>query len=141
MTLTQIAKELNVTTMTIYRRLQKNGLKIADLRDDTTGELTPEGVSVIGSLFSMTGQQTAQQTDTTRALQDAQRDDTDVAVLRERVRGLEDALKRADAECDRLRSENDRLLSVVQDAQRQTQLLLTDGQRRGLFSWLRRRNT
>lgn len=54
-----MAKQLNVTTMTIYRRLEKNGLNIADLRDSDKGPLTSEGVAIIASLFDTTTPQTA----------------------------------------------------------------------------------
>lgn len=54
-----MAKQLNVTTMTIYRRLEKNGLNIADLRDGDKGPLTSEGVAIIASLFDTTTPQTA----------------------------------------------------------------------------------
>lgn len=54
MTITSMAKQLNVSTMTIYRRCKKNGVAIDDLRDATTGDLTAEGVAVIASLFDAT---------------------------------------------------------------------------------------
>lgn len=55
MTLKAIAEELNTTTMTIYRRLEKNSIAIAELRDADTGEITPAGAAVIASLFKNTG--------------------------------------------------------------------------------------
>ena len=55
MTLAEIARQLNTSTMTVYRRLDKAGVKIADLRDADTGEITAEGVAVIGGLFTTTG--------------------------------------------------------------------------------------
>lgn len=55
MTLTALADQLNTTTMTIYRRLKRNGLSIDELRNATTGELTPAGVSTIAALFDATG--------------------------------------------------------------------------------------
>ena len=60
-----MAKQLNVTTMTIYRRLEKNGLNIADLRDGDKGPLTSEGVAIIASLFDTTTPQTALTSDAT----------------------------------------------------------------------------
>lgn len=59
MTLTDMAKQLGVTTMTIYRRCEKNGVNIADLRDGAKGPLTSEGVAVIASMFDTTTPQTA----------------------------------------------------------------------------------
>jgi len=69
MTITGIAKQLNVSTMTIYRRCKKNGIALDDLRDTETGELTAAGASVIASLFDATGPQTALTGDATRTSQ------------------------------------------------------------------------
>lgn len=69
MTITGIAKQLNVSTMTIYRRCKKRGVLLDDLRDAETGELTAAGVSVIASLFDATGPQTALTGDATRTSQ------------------------------------------------------------------------
>ena len=55
MTLKAIADELNTTTMTIYRRLEKKSINIGELRDADTGEITPAGAAVIASLFKNTG--------------------------------------------------------------------------------------
>lgn len=69
MTLTEMAKQLNVSPMTIYRRLKKNGYEIGSMRDVSTGELTAAGVSVIASLFDTTTPQTAITGDATQIQQ------------------------------------------------------------------------
>lgn len=144
MTLTEIAKGLGVSPMTVYRRLGKAGLNIADLRDEGTGEITAEGVAVIGSLFDATGQQTAQQTDATRTQPAAQPDtqpaEVEAAVLRVKLEASEATVKRLEDEVQRLRGECDRLVSMLEVEQRQRQQLLTDGRQRrgGLFGWLRK---
>ena len=144
MTLTEIAKQLNTTTMTIYRRLDKAGLKIADLRDANTKELTAEGVAVIGSLFDATGQQAAQQADATRTQQAAQPDtqpaEVEAAVLRVKLEASEATVQRLEDEVKRLRGECDRLVSMLEVEQQQRQRLLTDGnqQRRGIFGFFKR---
>ena len=147
MTLAEMARQLNTSTMTIYRRLYKAGLKIADLRDADTGEITAEGVAVIGGLFTTTGA-TGSTTNTTNSgvtrtqpttQHDAQPAEVEVAVLRERVQGLADKLATVEAERDRLREQVDTLTAMLQTEQRQRVLMLGDGnQRRGLFGWLRR---
>lgn len=50
MTLTEMAKRLDTSTMTIYRRLKAAGMDIRELRDDKN-QLTPAGMSVIASMF------------------------------------------------------------------------------------------
>lgn len=141
MTLAEMARQLNTTTMTIYRRLHKAGLKIADMRDADTGEITAEGMAVIGGLFTTTGATTTTTTRTQPTTQhDAQPADVEAAVLRERCKALEDTVQRLDAECERLRVERDKLLTMLESEQQARTLLLTDGrQRRGLFGWFKSR--
>ena len=130
--------------MTVYRRLNKAGLSIADLRDADTGEITAEGVAVIGSLFDATGQQEPQQADATRTQPAAQPDtqpaEVEAAVLRVKLEASEATVQRLEDEVQRLRGECDRLVSMLEAEQRQRQQLLTDGHQRrgGLFAWLRR---
>lgn len=148
MTLAEMARQLNTSTMTIYRRLDKAGLKIADMRDADTGEITAEGMAVIGGLFTTTGATqptTGATTTTTTRTQpttqhDAQPVEVEAAVLRERVQGLTDKLLAVEAERDRLLSQVATLTEMLQNEQRQRQMLLTDGRQRhgGLFGWRRR---
>lgn len=144
MTLTDVAKELNTTTMTIYRRLKRAGVNVADLRDDVTGELTAEGVSVIGGLFDATGANIASHPDATRIQPDAQPDaqhvDVEAAVLRVKLEAAEDKLAMVTAERDRLLERVDTLTAMLQAEQAQRVRLLEDGhhQRRGFWSWFKR---
>lgn len=147
MTVTEVARSLGVSTMTIYRRLDKAGLNIAELRDKDTKELSAEGVSVIGQLFADTGTTTsATQTDNKSATQPQRvvTHDTEVelAVLRVRLETATETIERLTEERDKLREENSRLLTLLEGEQMQRQRLLTDGsnqQRRGWFWWVRRR--
>lgn len=144
MTLAEMARQLNTSTMTIYRRLDKAGLKIADMRDADTGEITAEGMAVIGGLFTTTGATTTTTTRTQPTTQhDAQPADVEAAVLRERCKALEDTVQRLDAECERLRVERDKLLSMMESEQQARTLLLTGRQRRGggLFGWFKSRGS
>lgn len=69
MTVTAMAKQLNVSTMTIYRRCKRNGVNLDELRDGETNELTSAGVAVIASLFDATAPQTTATDDTTQLQQ------------------------------------------------------------------------
>lgn len=51
LTVKELAEELHVTPMTIYRRLQRRGIDIATLREGEGGILTQHGAAVIASLF------------------------------------------------------------------------------------------
>lgn len=142
MTITGMAKELNVSAMTIYRRMKRAGVNVTELRDDATGELTSEGVAVIGNLFSTTGTTTTTTGSATQpqpAPQPAA--DVEAAVLRAKLDAAEDTVARLDAECERLREQVNTLTEMLRTEQLQRQRLLPDGQqRRGglLFGWLRR---
>lgn len=138
MTITGMAKELNVSAMTVYRRMKRAGVNVTELRDDATGELTSEGVAVIGNLFSTTGTTT---TTTGSATQPQPAADVEAAVLRAKLDAAEDTVARLDAECERLRQQVDTLTAMLQAEQQQRMRLLPDGQQRrggGLFGWLRR---
>lgn len=50
MTLAELAKQLNVSTRTIYRKCAQNGLSISELRDGD-GSISDEAIALIGSMF------------------------------------------------------------------------------------------
>lgn len=155
-----MAKQLNVTTMTIYRRLEKNGLNIADLRDGDKGPLTSEGVAIIASLFDTTTPQTALTGDTTRTPQDNNSDAqtasqgastadmaVQVAALTATVDGLRGMVEQLTGERDELRRQVAALTAALQreqdDRQAERRLLTGDvgeaGQpRRWRWPWARR---
>lgn len=141
MTIVEMAKQLGVSTMTIYRRMKREGLNVADYRDSTTNELTSDGVAVIGSLFTATAPHEHDKTHTTSTQPDTQPVNVEAAVLRVKLEAAEATVARLETECERLRAERDRLLNMLETEQRQRQQLLTDGNQRrgGLFGWLRRR--
>ena len=142
-TITGMAKELGVSAMTIYRRMKRAGLDVAELRDNQTGELTPEGVAAIGNLFDTTGTTTTTTGSATRPQPAPPQPPAEVeaAMLRVKLEAAEDTIARLDAECSRLHELVDNLTDMLKAEQLQRQRLLTDGnpQRRGLFGWIRRR--
>lgn len=50
MTIADLAKDLGVSTRTIYRRVERAGLKIADMRTED-GQLTSDGAQTLAALF------------------------------------------------------------------------------------------
>ncbi len=52
MTVAELAQELGRSHQAVYKRIAKAGLKMADLRDAATGQLTPHGVEVIRNLYA-----------------------------------------------------------------------------------------
>ena len=141
MTIGSIAKQLDVSSMTIYRRLKRAGIDVASLRDAETGELTSEGLATIGSLFARTESTTSTTTEsTTRTQQAPQQAEMEAVVLRVKLEAAMDTVARLDAECEQLRGQVERLTAMLEAEQRQRQALLpAPGQRRGLFGWRRRR--
>lgn len=154
MTLKAIADELNTTTMTIYRRLEKKSINIGELRDADTGEITPAGAAVIASLFKNTGTtddndrvkqiitdvltgDAAQQTPGSSGTEAAQ-----VAALMATVDGLRALVAQLEGERDELRRQLSQVTAALQAEQadrQQERLALTAGstdsaqQRRGWF--------
>lgn len=126
MTIAALAKQLNVSTMTIYRRCDKKGLKIKNLRDDKTGELTAEGVAAIASLFDATAPQNAITEDTTRTPQGANSVTQPaqqgpgpglVDVLQAKLDGLNALLEQVTAERDALRGQVAALTAALEREQ------------------------
>ena len=146
MTMRSIAGDLGISIPTLYRRLKAAGVNVAELRDDKTGKVTPAGAAVIADLFRGGEDDTAIQEilngDSQSVARDTLTQDADatveIAVMRERVRGLEDKLETVTNERDRLREQVDTLTAMLQTEQAQRVRLL-EGGRRGLFGWLRRR--
>lgn len=146
MTITAMAKQLGVSTMTIYRRCEKNSVNIKDLRDDASGELTAEGVAVIASLFDTTSPQTAITDDTTRLQRDTQTASqaeaaATIAVLQAKLEGVAELVSQLTGERDSLREQlaaaQAALAAEQADRQAERRLLtgsVDDGQmRKGFF--------
>ena len=147
MTLKRLADELHVTPMTIYRRLAKHGHNISEYRDQETGEITSEGVHYIADLFSTT-------TSTADVTEGVTHDGTStqpgnimdisirLAAAEARVDGLLALVEQLQGERDTLRA----ALAAEQADRAAERHMITgavedggDHQRRGLFSWFRRR--
>ena len=145
MTVKEVARSLGVSTMTLYRRLGKAGLKIEELRDEN-GVLTAEGVATIGQLFAETSVPQTESTESVTSSQQVSQQVTQpaevaVEVLKVKLEAAEATVERLTEERDRLLVERDRLLAMLEAEQMTRQKLLTDGnqQRRGWFWWVRRR--
>ena len=152
MTLRAIADELHTTTMTIYRRLNRAGINIKELRADETSEITTEGAAIIASLFkntTTTADNEAIQQVITDVLNSNKTDATSstdspaakIAALTATVEGLKATLAQVENERDRLRSQVDVLTEMLQVEQQQRERLLTAGtaptQRRWRWPWQR----
>lgn len=142
MTLAAIAKELNVSTMTVYRKLRQNGLEIGELRGED-GQITTDGASLIASLFDATQAATD---DVTQEKQVAEHDATEVAVLTERLNAAQETISRLENEVTRLSDQLKAMSAALEREQldrANERLLLTAGnaegsQRKGPFWWIHR---
>lgn len=157
MTITSMAKQLGVSTMTIYRRCKRNGVAIDELRDGATGELTAAGVSVIASMFDATTPQVAGTGDAACAPQGCNDDAqtvsqgdlaVQVAALTATVDGLRGLVDQLTGERDELRRQVTALTAALEREQADRQAerrLLTAGDggeagqpRRWRWPWARR---
>ena len=149
MTMRAIAAQLGVTIPTLYRRLKAAGIDVKSLRDDKTGKVTAEGALIIADMLGSPEDDTAvqdiitaaSQSDTGEAVQDVTALLVRLATAEAKLEGATETVQRLDTEVRRLQAEVDRLTALLEGEQRQRQALLTDGnqgQRRGLFGFLRR---
>lgn len=123
MTLKQLAEELSVSTMTLYRRASRAGVRVQDLRGDD-GELTSEGVALLASMFDST----------TPAAHEAhtEHNEVEVARLEAEVAALRRLADVLEAQVADLRQ---RLDASEAERRQRDQLLLTGG---GFRGWWRR---
>lgn len=54
MTIKEVAEQTGLSHQAIYKRLKARGIKLDDIRDKATGQITPEGGTVIAELFPVT---------------------------------------------------------------------------------------
>lgn len=146
MTLTELARQLDTSTVTIYRKLKRRGIRVETLRDENTGDLTPAGIQTIAALYDTPGRAvTPDDGDTghnAQALQDvtgdternatpATGDDPlPAAVLAARLEGAEALITQLTCERDALRAQLDAALAALQreqDDRRSERRLLTGG--------------
>lgn len=133
MTLKALAEELHVSGMTIYRRAERAGVNIKELRGPD-GELTSEGVAVLASLFDSTTPGSTDSTGSASHQHNAEANAVDVARLTAECEGLRRLVETLQAEVTDLRS---RLDASEAERRQRDQLLLPSGSG-GLRGWWRR---
>jgi len=135
-TITALARQFGCSTMTVYRRCEKNGIVVGDYRDGPNGELTAEGVAVIAALFDTTSPQMAVTDDATQMQPgptgDAQTTsqgpvDASTAVLQARLDGATALIEQLQGERDELRRQlaaaQAALAAEIADRQQERRLL------------------
>lgn len=139
MTLTEISKELGVTTMTVYRRMKKAGINIEELRDNKTGDITGYGASVIASLFPNTHHKGVQQVTTDfTACNTTGNNSTETAVLLAKLEGANALIEQLTNERDELRRQLATITAALQAEQADRQeerKLLTGGDDQRRAGW------
>ena len=150
MTVVNLARQLGVSTMTIYRRAKKRGIVLNELRDDLTGELTAEGVATLAALFDATGAEMTATRDATRPAQGCNTetqwgDVGGAAVLQARLDGAMALIEQRTSERDDLRRQVEALAAALaaalatEQADRQDERRLLTGRGRGWrWPWARR---
>lgn len=164
MKLTELARQLDTTPVTVYRRLKRAGIRIETLRDDNTGDLTPAGVQTIAALYDAPGPVAADQDGVSGHITDAYQsvspdtcqggspvsgpDAVPAAVLAARLEGAQALIEQLQGERDDLRRQLAAALAALQreqDDRQQERRLLTDGRGgddprpRWRWPWARRR--
>ena len=146
MTLTELARQLDTSPVTIYRRLKRSGIRVETLRDENTGDLTPAGIQTIAALYDTPGRADTPSAGAAGHDVPAYQDvspDTDqgvtpvtgpdalpAAVLAARLEGAEALITQLTGERDALRAQLDAALAALQreqDDRRSERRLLTGG--------------
>lgn len=61
MTIKEVAEQTGLSHQAIYKRLKARSIKLDDIRDKATGQLTPDGEAVIAELFPVTSSSTPEE--------------------------------------------------------------------------------
>lgn len=118
MTIKELAEQLNVSARTIYRRAEKRGICIADLREDD-GQLKPEAYQILAAMFDSVGQYTTRDDDET--VKDMTETKRHANVINDtRVAELMAELAHARGRIEGLERENELLRQMIEKAERAT---------------------
>lgn len=112
MTIADLAKDLGVSTRTVYRRAERMGLKIADMRTDD-GQLTSDGAQTLAALFDTI----VSDNDSDRQRHDAGQHKTKTAKTDEHCHAIELELAAVKAKLEGLERENALLRQMLEKAE------------------------
>ena len=109
MTIKEVAQSTGLSHQAIYKRLKARGIKLDDIRDKTTGQLTPEGGMVIAELFPVTAssipeEKKAEKPDETQVENQVEKLRNQVAELTTEVEKLRNQVATLENERDFLRT-------------------------------------
>ncbi len=155
MTVKDIATRAGVSHQAVYQKLKKRGIRIEDLRDKETGELTGEGMAILLKLFPLADETVECSTnDESSKLEGAISQDEVIERLGKEIDRLKSELSIKKIQLEAITDERDFLRKAVEQSQeRETlrtriealeagqQAMLTDGGQkyvRGIFAWFRR---
>lgn len=137
MTINEVAQLYGVSHQAVYKRIKSAGLKLAELKDKATGQLTPEGEEKVVGLFA--AENAGPPPDSTKVAElrnEVEKLRPEVEKLRNQVENLEEKLKTVTEERDYLRTTLDATNKNLENAQQLQAMtlsklpsapLLTDG--------------
>ena len=106
MTIKEVAQLTGLTHQAIYKRLKKQGIKINDLKDQATGQFTPDGEAIIRGLFTFSASQDMPSEHDPDPINPPDHDDaTDATELRNQVAELTTEVARLTTEVEKLRNQ------------------------------------
>ena len=140
MTIKEVAQLTGLTHQAIYKKIKANGLRLDNLKDKTTGQLTAEGEAIIKDLFCISEPPPAADATEVEKLT------TTVAELTTEVEKLRNQVANQAERITALTEERDFLRTALDQAQKLQAITLAkvpsapalpsgEKKKRGLFGW------
>lgn len=107
MTIKEVAERTGLSHQAIYKRLKARGIRLDDIRDKATGQLTPEGGTVIAELFPVTAS----------SIPEEKKAETQVEKLRNQVAELTTEVEKLRNQVETLENERDFLRTTLEREQ------------------------
>ncbi len=156
MTLRDIATRAGVSHQAVYQKLKKKGIKVEDLRNKESGELTGEGMAILLELFpaAKNDQVECSTKDESSKSSNATIGNKAVEQLGKEIDRLNAELSKMKVQLDAITDERDFLRKALEQSQeretlrarievleagQQAMLMDNNQKHRGLFSWFRRK--
>ena len=126
MTIKEVAQLTGLTHQAIYKRLKKQGIKINDLKDQATGQFTPDGEAIIRGLFTFSASQDMPSEHDPDPINHHEQDDaTDATELRNQVAELTTEVEKLRNQVATLTDERDFLRITLEREQQLHGVTLT----------------
>lgn len=114
MTIKEVAQRTGLSHQAIYKRLKSRGVKLDEIRDKATGQITPDGEKIISELFPSS----AATSDDQKKEKPAEKPvETEVEMLRNQVAELTTEVEKLRNQVETIENERDFLRATLEREQ------------------------